>query len=614
MQRTALRQFRTVMFGLLMLAVMTLSFMTLNRFTAQAEFGTNWAGTFFSNPTLTDPVVYTENYATGINVNWGTGSPNAAVPNDNWSARFLSVQSFNAATYEFVIIADDGVRVFVDSVLQLDQFFARPLTPDTFQIALTAGSHTIHVEYLDVSGEAALQVQYYQIDNLTQTPTNTGTPFTPTATTTETATATATQIATETATATASATASATNTIPAFITNTASPTIVASFTSTHNGRLDICDPVFRRPNSIGQPTFSNVFYESFAFTVDQAGRYKLGMSVTTMYDGYFVLYQTSFDPLNPTVNFVISDDDDIDKRPVIQTDLQAGLRYILVTTTFSVEDTGTYTNIITGPGQVTPDPSNATTGCNPIGTVSGVLDTCDPLFDRPDDFDSLSGPAPYESFNFTVNTAGNYSFALGQNSLLTHDSFFALYSGTFNPASPLTNLIGFDDDSGYGALSLFDINLTPGAYILVVTSASSLNQLGAYTVEFGGSAPVTFGSNTATLNCGLCVLVSRSLIVGAEGSPLTYIYNVRLAQPPPDQNLVVTPLYDPAQITISPASRTLSYDTFERGRNFTVTIVDDALDEADPHLTSIAHAVSVQFNTPGCGNITVSIHDNDGAP
>lgn len=127
------------------------------------EFGTDWTAHYFNNTTLSGEPVYTEMLPTGINVNWGTGSPNAAVATDNWSARITSTQVFNEATYEFVVSSDDGVRVFIDGSLVWDRFIARVLTTDRFQVGMTAGTHQLTVEYLELVDQAALQFQYFQL-------------------------------------------------------------------------------------------------------------------------------------------------------------------------------------------------------------------------------------------------------------------------------------------------------------------------------------------------------------------------------------------------------------------------------------------------------------------
>ncbi|MFN8527532.1 MAG: SH3 domain-containing protein [Anaerolineae bacterium] len=140
---------------------------------AQAQFGTGWNGQFFNTADLSGAVVYTQAFPTGLNVNWGTSSPAPGVVNaDNWSARFESVQLFNQGTYEFVVASDDGVRVFIDNVLVLDRFVGRTLTTDRFQQTLTAGTHTLRVEFVDFIDQAALQFQWFQVssDATTGTP------------------------------------------------------------------------------------------------------------------------------------------------------------------------------------------------------------------------------------------------------------------------------------------------------------------------------------------------------------------------------------------------------------------------------------------------------------
>lgn len=130
----------------------------------QAQFGTGWTGEFFSNPNLQDPVAFVQQFPTGLNINWGAASPAAGIiPVDQWSARFTSVQLFNEGTYEFVVASDDGVRVYIDNNLVLDRFIGRTLTTDRFQLSLTAGTHSIRIEYFDGIDQAALQFQWFQI-------------------------------------------------------------------------------------------------------------------------------------------------------------------------------------------------------------------------------------------------------------------------------------------------------------------------------------------------------------------------------------------------------------------------------------------------------------------
>ena len=148
----------------LMLIVGTLLLLTLMPMLgAQAESGVNWNATYYNTADLTGPVVFTEVLPSGIDINWGTGSPNPVVNVDNFSGRFTSTQLFNAGVYEFVISSDDGVRLFIDGVLVLDKFVGRVLTTDRVSQTLTAGTHAPTVEYMELVDQAALRVQWFQI-------------------------------------------------------------------------------------------------------------------------------------------------------------------------------------------------------------------------------------------------------------------------------------------------------------------------------------------------------------------------------------------------------------------------------------------------------------------
>jgi uncharacterized protein YraI len=124
------------------------------------EFGTNWTASFYNTPDLTGAVVATQTVS-AINFNWGEGSPvPGAVNVDNFSARFTGVQTFQDGTYTFTIASDDGARVLIDGQVVYDQFVGRPLTTDTFSRTMTAGPHTITVEYFDGIGQAIIQFQW----------------------------------------------------------------------------------------------------------------------------------------------------------------------------------------------------------------------------------------------------------------------------------------------------------------------------------------------------------------------------------------------------------------------------------------------------------------------
>jgi hypothetical protein len=98
-------------------------------------------------------------------------------------------------------------------------------------------------------------------------------------------------------------------------------------------------------------------------------------------------------------------------------------------------------------------------------------------FNRPIEDLSVLSPVgtavAYESFSFSVDTAGSYSFRSFALPLATPwDNFLILYTGSFNPGSALTNAtIANDDFSSTVGRSGFNVGLSTGvAYTLVTTS------------------------------------------------------------------------------------------------------------------------------------------------
>jgi len=133
-------------------------------------------------------------------------------------------------------------------------------------------------------------------------------------------------------------------------------------------------------------------------------------------------------------------------------------------------------------------------------SFSGELTASDPRFNRPFTTNSLSGAGTnvaYDVYNFYVSANGTYSIESLSFNAAGSDTFLALYRGAFNAASPLTNLLTVDDDSGAGALSLINQALQGGnQYFLVFTSYGN-NQFGTYTGRFdtvSGGGQVTLGA------------------------------------------------------------------------------------------------------------------------
>ncbi|HET91853.1 MAG TPA: hypothetical protein ENN99_14110 [Chloroflexi bacterium] len=121
-----------------------------------------WWADYFSNPDLSgSPVV--SRYDDAINFDWGTGSPANELPADNFSVRWVRDEWFSGGTYRFEVHSDDGVRLWVDNVLVVDEWRDRQPTPIIVDHPVAAGTHRVRVEYYERTGGALISVGWSRL-------------------------------------------------------------------------------------------------------------------------------------------------------------------------------------------------------------------------------------------------------------------------------------------------------------------------------------------------------------------------------------------------------------------------------------------------------------------
>jgi hypothetical protein len=130
------------------------------------QFGTGWSAAYWSGNTITGSPLFSEFLSGGVNINYGTGSPNPAIPVDNFVAQFSSSQIFNQGRYEFVTTYDDGVRIFIDNILVFDRFNTGPATDQRFSQDLTAGAHALRVEFREATDNAQILFGWQQVSTV----------------------------------------------------------------------------------------------------------------------------------------------------------------------------------------------------------------------------------------------------------------------------------------------------------------------------------------------------------------------------------------------------------------------------------------------------------------
>lgn len=111
---------------------------------------------YFNNTTLSGES-YSPCEKSPINWNWKKGSPGNGVGDDNFSVRWTRQAYFNAGTYDFIARADDGVRVWLDGSLIIDEWKSQLRREHHAMRTVTAGNHSIKVEYYENQGSAFIQ-------------------------------------------------------------------------------------------------------------------------------------------------------------------------------------------------------------------------------------------------------------------------------------------------------------------------------------------------------------------------------------------------------------------------------------------------------------------------
>jgi len=122
----------------------------------------NWKGEYWSNRTLSGSPSLVRNDAS-IDFKWGWGSPAATLPSTDFSARWTRTMDFDAATYRFHVLVDDGARLWVDDALIIDTWRDGSIREVKKDYTLARGAHTVRVTYYEHGGEARIQVWWEKV-------------------------------------------------------------------------------------------------------------------------------------------------------------------------------------------------------------------------------------------------------------------------------------------------------------------------------------------------------------------------------------------------------------------------------------------------------------------
>jgi Malectin domain/PA14 domain/Kelch motif/Glucose / Sorbosone dehydrogenase len=122
-----------------------------------------WHGEYFDNQSLSGTPVLVREDPT-VDFDWGNGRPDPSVPANHFSVRWTRTLDFAAGTWRFTTVTDDGVRLYVDGELKIDHWVDQSSTEWTAEVQLTAGTHTVVMEYYDNQSDAVARLLYGRFD------------------------------------------------------------------------------------------------------------------------------------------------------------------------------------------------------------------------------------------------------------------------------------------------------------------------------------------------------------------------------------------------------------------------------------------------------------------
>ena len=119
-----------------------------------------WRGEYFNNKNLSGQPALVRNDA-DINFSWGAGSPApGTIGSDNFSVRWTRSLALVPGRYQFASTTDDGVRLWVNNQLIIDQWRDQSPTTKRAEIDLPGGSIPVKMEYYDNTGGAKAQLSW----------------------------------------------------------------------------------------------------------------------------------------------------------------------------------------------------------------------------------------------------------------------------------------------------------------------------------------------------------------------------------------------------------------------------------------------------------------------
>jgi hypothetical protein len=119
----------------------------------------NWQAAYWNNTALSGSPVLQRSEA-NLDHDWGTGSPDPSINPDGFSARWRRYIEVTPGSYRFTATSDDGIRVWVDDALIINEWYDHAPITVSADKNLGAGHHLVLVEFYENAGEAVAKVSW----------------------------------------------------------------------------------------------------------------------------------------------------------------------------------------------------------------------------------------------------------------------------------------------------------------------------------------------------------------------------------------------------------------------------------------------------------------------
>jgi len=123
------------------------------------SLGEGLLGEYFTNKYLSGSPALTRNDAP-VDFDWGGGSPGTPIGTDDFSVRWTGkLVPTETGQYTLGTKTDDGVRLYLDSVLLIDDWYDHAVKTNSVTISLNAGQeYDVKMEYYENAGDAVAKL------------------------------------------------------------------------------------------------------------------------------------------------------------------------------------------------------------------------------------------------------------------------------------------------------------------------------------------------------------------------------------------------------------------------------------------------------------------------